>query len=338
MKDKPSKATANIATAASASTATNPLPLPTPLQPPSTTTKANSKATGKANKREQSSSSSASSFAAVSLSSAEQPKIGSKSKPLKSVKEESPKEEESGKIFFKQVEEEENDENEDADHKKASLLCSNTAIPTIPILLGSHSCGSGSNSCSSSGTEQSLKDLGGCANLKAAGKKKASTKKNTSSKSKRNSNKKRNKKRGGLKSLPMKVLTHPLDRSIGFVFVVTLFFTLLAIASGLPTVAVVSLLLPLGWFLKKLLSCQWRTGSVAENSSTLLEPLSPVENFCLYGRLKNNNKQGVATCLLYVDRDFTVEQLRDVLTARVLQKPEYARFRSQLVFKGKLLS
>lgn len=39
--------------------------------------------------------------------------------------------------------------------------------------------------------------------------------------------------KGGLKSVPVTSLTHPLDRSITVIFVVTLFFTLLAIISGM---------------------------------------------------------------------------------------------------------
>ena len=54
----------------------------------------------------------------------------------------------------------------------------------------------------------------------------------------------------------MQVMTHPLDRSIAFAFFVTIFFTILALVTGLPVVLVLMLLLPIGWFVKWLLSCR----------------------------------------------------------------------------------
>src|SRR5690349_12465457 len=60
-------------------------------------------------------------------------------------------------------------------------------------------------------------------------KKKSKKEKNKNGKKRKNSKdngKKKRRRRGGIKSDPIKVLTHPLDRSIAFVFVVTLFFTI----------------------------------------------------------------------------------------------------------------
>ena len=62
-------------------------------------------------------------------------------------------------------------------------------------------------------------------------------------------------KRGGVTSLPLKVLTHPLDRSISSAFLITLFFTLLALLSGVPVVILLCVLLPIGIFFKVLFSC-----------------------------------------------------------------------------------
>lgn len=142
-------------------------------------------------------------------------------------------------------------------------------------------------------------------------------------------NGKGSKKRGGVKSKPIKVLTHPLDRSIGLVFVVTLFFTLLAIASGLPIVMLLCLFLPLGLLTKRFLSLQWRA------LPTALVALTSMENFWLEAKTKNNNKAGCTMVLLHLDKELKLPQLRDVIMARIVQKTEYQRFRSTLVFRGK---
>ncbi|KAI1286865.1 hypothetical protein HDE_10461 [Halotydeus destructor] len=156
------------------------------------------------------------------------------------------------------------------------------------------------------------------------------TKTNIKAKSKKTSKKRRRKKEnGGIKSRPLSVLEHPLDRSIAFVFVVTLFFTLLAIVSGLPLVTLLSAILPLSFLVSRLLSCQIRTKGT-------LTPLTPLENYWLQNGAycENSCKYGTAVCLLYVEKNLTIGQLRDVIYERIIRKPEYGRFRSKIVYKG----
>lgn len=53
----------------------------------------------------------------------------------------------------------------------------------------------------------------------------------------------------------LQILTHPLDRSIAMAFSVTIFFTLLALVTGVPIVFILILLLPLGIACKYICSC-----------------------------------------------------------------------------------
>ncbi|RWS27943.1 hypothetical protein B4U80_00310 [Leptotrombidium deliense] len=133
--------------------------------------------------------------------------------------------------------------------------------------------------------------------------------------------------RGGIASRRIKYLTHPLERSIAAFFVITLFFTLLALISGIPVIVALSLLIPPSILVKKLFACQIR--SLTENMSHI----SPLEAYWMCDNVTNNNKQGISTCLLYLDKGLSIQQLRDVLMTRILQRPEMARFRSILVRK-----
>lgn len=117
-----------------------------------------------------------------------------------------------------------------------------------------------------------------------------------------------------------KALIHPLDRSIVGIFTLTIFFTILAILTGAPTVLFLFLLLPLVWLLKKLFICQCTT---IPNQ----EPLSSIDCFWL----KANH---ITHCLLYVDKGLSVQQLRDVIATRLLTKPELSRFKCRLMYRG----
>lgn len=78
------------------------------------------------------------------------------------------------------------------------------------------------------------------------------------------------------------VITHPLDRSIALAFFVTIFFTILAIITGLPIVLILTILLPIGIVCKNLFSCYYfhTTGtnswtSRIQGSNLLTSPTSP---------------------------------------------------------------
>lgn len=111
---------------------------------------------------------------------------------------------------------------------------------------------------------------------------------------------------------------HPLDRSIVGIFTLTIFFTILAILTGAPTVLALFLLLPLAW------ACRWACLCRRQPDH---EPLSPVDSFWL-------GADHVTHCLLYVDKGLSVQQLRDVILTRLLTRPELARFKSRLVYRG----
>ena len=138
------------------------------------------------------------------------------------------------------------------------------------------------------------------------------------------------KKDGGIKSRPIKYLKHPLERSIGIFFLVTLFFTLLAILTGVPVVVVLFLLLLPSLFIKKLLSCQF--GSLWPNQS----PVTPTESYWLCKSI-HADMFSLNTCLLFMDKGLSIGQLRDVIMARVIQRPEMAKFRSILNYKGECI-
>lgn len=126
---------------------------------------------------------------------------------------------------------------------------------------------------------------------------------------------------GGLKSKKVKPLVHPLDRSIAGIFTLTIFFTILALLTGAPIVMLLFVLLPVGMFFKRLCEC-----SLFSRSANL-EPLSSIDAFWLHS-------SHVTHCLLYVDKGLSIQQLRDVISSRVLSKPELARFKARLVFRG----
>ena len=153
-------------------------------------------------------------------------------------------------------------------------------------------------------------------------------------------------KKGGLKSGRLKRLIHPLDRSVSYVFTVTIFFTLIALISGLPILIIISSLLPITWTISYIFSCEpfhkttsWNKVTASDSSSrTGLIPLTPIESYWASdGILINNYRRGIATCLLYFDQGLTLEQLKDVLIARVLSKDSMSRFRATIVYKGKIL-
>ncbi|XP_015791926.1 uncharacterized protein LOC107368589 [Tetranychus urticae] len=163
---------------------------------------------------------------------------------------------------------------------------------------------------------------------------------------------------GGIKSRPIKYLKHPLDRSIASFFLLTLFFTLLALITGLPVVLTLSCFLIPAMLILKCLNCCSKG-----NPATMIET-TPIESYWLIPQsiasrtkcssndddnqnnnnpnsLGSNNNLGprtkinsISTCLLFIDRELNIDQLRDVFMARVVQKPEMARFRSVLCYKG----
>ena len=226
------------------------------------------------------------------------------------------------------------DDDDDLEEKLQQMQCQTQDLTQTTTISKSSLCkhhAAASSACDPNQCNMNLNtDSASSTNIAAASKANEATVKSKASNKKRRRKKRR--KRGGIQSLPMKVLTHPLDRSIAFVFFVTLFFTLLAIVSGLPVVSILCCLLPIGLFVKRFLSCQWR------RLPSSMHALTAIENYWLYGRAKNNNKFGTSLCMLYLDKEFRIDQLRDVVLTRVIQKPEYVRFRSQLVFKGKLRS
>lgn len=153
-------------------------------------------------------------------------------------------------------------------------------------------------------------------------------------------------KKGGLKSHRLKRLIHPLDRSVSYVFTVTIFFTFIALISGLPILVIISSLLPITWTISYIFSCEpfhkttsWNKVTTSDSSSrTGLIPLTPMESYWASdGILINNYRRGIATCLLYFDQGLTLEQLKDVLIARVLSKDSMSRFRATIVYKGRIL-
>lgn len=138
---------------------------------------------------------------------------------------------------------------------------------------------------------------------------------------------------GGIKSRPLERIVHPLERSITGFFVITLFFTMLAIISGFPIVCLLCLCLPFAVAIRNLITCDFRTSfSINEHRVT------PNENYWLNSTWKNNCKKGVALCLLTVDAGFTLEQCRDLIQSRLIQKVGTERFRWVLRYKGKTLS
>ncbi|KAH9397976.1 hypothetical protein TYRP_019349 [Tyrophagus putrescentiae] len=124
----------------------------------------------------------------------------------------------------------------------------------------------------------------------------------------------------GLKSKKLKPLVHPLDRSIVGIFTLTIFFTILAILTGAPIVFLLFCLIPFVLLFKKLFLCHF---------SDILhhEPLSSIDSFWIH-------REHVAHCVLHVDKGLSVQQLRDVISSRVLTKAEFKRFKSRLVYKG----
>lgn len=135
----------------------------------------------------------------------------------------------------------------------------------------------------------------------------------------------------GIKSKPIKNIKHPLERSIALFFILTLFFILLAVITGIPTVIVLTLLLIPGYLLQKLFMCR------CKSLPPTMSYLTPIESFWINNKLINNYRHGYSTCILYLDRGLSIEQLRDVVMARVVQKPEMSRFKSIIKRQGKQL-
>ncbi len=115
-------------------------------------------------------------------------------------------------------------------------------------------------------------------------------------------------------------MVHPLDRNIAGVFILTVFFTLLAILSGVPIVLCLFILLPITILLKRLCACHLP-------SNPNYEKIAPIDSFWL-------NSGHITHCLLYIDKGLSIHQLRDVISTRLLTKPELIRFKSRLVYKG----
>lgn len=155
------------------------------------------------------------------------------------------------------------------------------------------------------------------------------TKRNVKLSSKKVKKKCKLKKDGGIESRPIKYLKHPLERSIGIFFLVTLFFTLLAILTGVPVVVFLFILLLPSLFIKKLLSCQFASLSSDQSSVT------PAESYWLCKSI-HADMFSLNTSLLFMDKGLSIDQLRDVIMARVIQRPEMAKFRSILNYKGEL--
>lgn len=134
---------------------------------------------------------------------------------------------------------------------------------------------------------------------------------------------------GGIKSRPLKQIVHPLERSITGFFVITLFFTMLAIISGVPIVCLLCLFLPFAVGIRNLITCDFRTSySVNEHKCT------PSEHYWLNSTWKNNCKKGQACVLFMIDPGFTLEQCRDLIQSRLIQKVGTERFRWILRYKG----
>lgn len=100
----------------------------------------------------------------------------------------------------------------------------------------------------------------------------------------------------------------------------TIFFTILAILTGAPIVFFLFCLIPFVLLFKKLFLCHF---------SDILhhEPLSSIDSFWI-------GSGHVSHCILYVDKGLSVQQLRDVISSRLLTKSEFKRFKSKLVYKG----
>lgn len=125
---------------------------------------------------------------------------------------------------------------------------------------------------------------------------------------------------GGIKSQRIEYLTHPLDRSIAVAFVLTVFFTLLAVLTGIPIVVALFALLPPTYVIKRLCACNL-------SSNPNHQPLAPIDSYWL-------NAGHITHCLLYLDKGLSIEQLRDVVTTRVLVRPELVKFKTRIQRKG----
>ena len=135
---------------------------------------------------------------------------------------------------------------------------------------------------------------------------------------------------GGIKSRPIKYLKHPLERPIGVLLVLTLFFTILAIVTGIPIVIFLFILILSSIVIKRILTCQFQALRSNETSIT------PIESYWLCKQVQTNIF-GLNTCLLFMDKELSIDQLRNVIMTRVIQRPEMSRFRSILYYKGKLI-
>lgn len=131
---------------------------------------------------------------------------------------------------------------------------------------------------------------------------------------------------GGIRSQPIDYLTHPLDRSIALVFILTVFFTLLALLTGAPIVLILFSILPPILIIKRCCACQLLPFSRTSYSKKY-QKLQPIDSYWL-------KPEHITHCLLYIDKGFSVEQLRDVIVSRILSRPEMVRFKSQISFKG----
>lgn len=100
----------------------------------------------------------------------------------------------------------------------------------------------------------------------------------------------------------------------------TIFFTILALLTGAPTVLFLFLILPIFIFIRKLFQCNC---SQLPNN----EPVSSIDSYWL-------QKGHITHCLMFLDKGLSVQQLRDVVAQRLLTKPELARFKSRLIHKG----
>ena len=173
------------------------------------------------------------------------------------------------------------------------------------------------------------------------------------------------------------IITHPLDRSIAMAFFVTIFFTILALVSGLPVVLILTILLPIGILCKNLSSCyyfhtsgtsSWTSriqganllaspsspSAGASSSGGLssvprppssssrrrrrkLIPLTALESFHLCSSIKNNSRFGVCNILMLFDKSLNLDQLKDIITSRILRKVEFSRFTCEIVFRGEFV-
>ena len=90
--------------------------------------------------------------------------------------------------------------------------------------------------------------------------------------------------------------------------------------TGFPIVLCLFILLPITLVVRRLCVC-------CMPSSPTHQKIAPLDSFWL-------NSGHITHCLLYIDKGLSVQQLRDVISTRLLSRPEFIRFRSRLIYRG----